>query len=111
VTCDFNDVKALYDSCFVSISFFPAEIELPSAPNDSAAWDFCSDESVFEVPSHLNCTRHAAKFWRSRVDAPLLVLDSEAREVSGSGSSNVDMVVSLVSGMNEIKQEPVALRK
>ena len=59
-------VTVLKAGCDVSTSFFPADRNAPSAPNVSAASDFCSRVNVFRVPNHWMLTRTAAMVVRKR---------------------------------------------
>src|SRR5581483_2110433 len=59
-------VTALNAGCVVSSSFLPADRNCPSAPNDSAAWAFCSVVSVLRTPSQTKLSLTAAIVVRSR---------------------------------------------
>jgi hypothetical protein len=61
-----TELTALNAGWLVSSSFLPADKNAPSAPNDSAAWDFCSAVRVFRVPNQLMLMRTAAIVVRNR---------------------------------------------
>jgi hypothetical protein len=50
-------VTALNAGCDVSSSFLPADKNSRSAPNVSAAWDFCSWFRGLRVPNQVNASR------------------------------------------------------
>ena len=74
----------------MSISFLPAEMQSPSAPNDSAARDFCADDKVLRVPNQAKLNRIANIVVRSRW-AGAVVVDGSA-----TGSSSNDMLMAFL---------------
>ena len=80
-------VTVLNAGCVPSNNFLPAVRYWPSAPNDSAAWAFCSAESVLRVPNQVKQTLTAAIVVRRRSAASTFGVSV----VAGSSKSNVDI--------------------
>src|SRR4051812_23685119 len=77
-------VTALKAGCDVSSSFFAADKYCRSAPNASAACDFCSWVNVLRTPSQVIANRTAAIVARSRPAAP-----PSAAALGGSSNSGM----------------------